>query len=85
MVTIQENKHAVDKKEFVVLNENVNGKSDYIQMDIRLSDFESEGKALFFSVFDSSMEKEGNHSPLEIEKNELKELINYLTEAHNQL
>lgn len=71
-------------KTFTLLNDGFIP-SGWVQMECRLSDMDSEGEAFFISVFDEDVCKNGNYSPLEMDKQELKTFIDYLNECYNQL
>lgn len=54
----------------------------FVEMECRLSDMDCEGEAFFISVSDETDSKKGSYAPLEMDKQELKQFIDYLTECY---
>lgn len=78
---IDETKHKV----FTILNDGFNGVNGWVEMECRLSDMECEGVAFFISVSDEKVAKNGDYSPLEMDKIELKQFIDYLNKMYKQM
>tara|TARA_R110000822_G_scaffold74863_1_gene179821 strand:- start:13181 stop:13444 length:264 start_codon:yes stop_codon:yes gene_type:complete len=70
---------------FTLLNDGFNGVNGWLQMECRLSDMECEGEAFFINVSDDKVAKNGDYSPLEMDKAELKQFIEYLNICHEAM
>jgi hypothetical protein len=57
----------------------------YVEMDCRLSDMDCEGEAFFINVTDETLAKQGDYAPLEMDKQELKQFIDYLKECYESM
>lgn len=74
--------------QFAIIQDGINwqnGKDGHVQLDFRLSDMDSEGEFVFIAVTDNIHEIHGDYLPLELDKSELKQLIEYLTKCHDAM
>ena len=73
---------------FVILEDGFvgkNGKSEFVQMDLRPLDGDSEGVGLAIAFSTDFMQYEGDYLPICLDKAETKQLIDYLTEIYEAL
>ena len=70
---------------FTLLNDGFNDVNGWVQMKCRLSDMECEGEAFFIDVSDKKVAKNGDYAPLEMDKKELKQFIDYLNRCYNNM
>lgn len=79
--------NAVDCKELIIHQGNFNfDNNQFIEMSIRLSDFESEGKSLFFAVQNELDFASGDYLPFDFDEPEqLKTIIEFLMNAYAKL
>ena len=85
MIEISEQNIGKTKREvFTLLNDRFNSVNGWVEMECRLSDMEREGEAFFISVSDEKVAKNGDYSPLEMDKSELKQFIDYLNKIMNK-
>lgn len=84
---IRDCENSVDGKELVIHQGNFNfDKKQFIEMQIRLSDFDCEGQALFIAVQNELDFKTGHYLPFDIdEEPQLRELIEFLMNAYAKL
>lgn len=73
-----------EHKQFTLLNDGFIP-SGFVQMDCRLSDMDIEGEAFFISVTNEIEDKIGDYAPLEMDKKELKQFIDYLQDCYKEL
>ncbi len=59
--------------------------SGFVEMKCRLSDMECEGEAFFIDVTNEIEDKQGDYAPLEMNKKELKQFIEYLNLRYNEM
>lgn len=90
IIEIVKSENSVDGKEMHIIHNSFHnsktGKFDGIcQLFVRLSDFESEGHELFMDFQDDIFERTGDYIPICLDKPELKQLIDFLTESYNKL
>ena len=71
-------------KTFTLLNDGFTPYG-YVEMECRLSNMESEGEAFFICVLDETDSKKGSYAPLEMNKIELKQFIDYLNECYEAM
>lgn len=82
-IQIGDTKH----KQFTLLNDGFLP-SGFVQMECRNSDMECEGEAFFIDITTDLIKKEDDkcyYAPLEMDKAELKQFINYLQDRYNEL
>lgn len=82
-VTIGETKH----KQFSLLNDGFHP-SGFVLMECRNSDMDCEGNAFFIDITTDMAKHENDkiyYSPLEMDKSELKQFIEYLQEIYKEL
>lgn len=86
-IKIVDEPNAVDGKELVIQQGNFNfDEKQFIKMSIRLSDFECEGKALFFAVQNELDFKTGDYLPFDFDEPEqIKTIIEFLMNAYAKL
>jgi hypothetical protein len=79
--------NSIDGKELIIHQGNFNfDKKQFIEMQIRLSDFESEGRALFFGVQNELDFKTGDYLPFDFDEPEqIKTIIEFLMNAYAKL
>jgi hypothetical protein len=72
---------------FTLLNEGyiTNGVEGWVQMECRISDMDCEGNQFFIGVLDDNVVKNGDYSPLSMEKSELKQFIDYLQKRYEEM
>ena len=73
---------------FTLLNDGIcstKSKAGWVEMTCRLTDMEIEGVALLIDVTDDKVAKDGDYSPLSMDKSELKQFIDYLSECHEKM
>lgn len=86
MIEINKQKIGNTKREvFTLLNDGFNGVNGWVQMECRLSDMECEGEAFFISVSDDKVAKNGDYAPLEMDKEELKQFMDYLKNCYEAM
>jgi hypothetical protein len=86
MIQVNEQKIGDIKHEvFTLLNDGFNGVNGWVEMECRLSDMNCEGEAFFINVSDEKVAKNGDYSPLEMDKTELKQFIDYLNKCYNSM
>ena len=90
IIEIEPEENAVDNRKLTVIHDSFHndktGKWDGIcAMDIRLSDFESEGHDVFISFWDTIFERTGDYIPINLEKEELKKVIDFMQECYAKL
>lgn len=61
------------------------GKNEFVQMDLRPLDGESEGDGLAISFSTDFMRYKGDYLPITLEKDEVKALLDYLTNVYKGL
>ena len=72
-------------KTFTLLNDGFMP-SGFVEMECRLSENYLNGdEAFFITVEDEDVAKNGNYSPLEMDKNELGQFIEFLQWCYNEL
>lgn len=57
----------------------------FVEAEFRMLDGESEGVGMTISVFDHKVIKNGDYSPLNLEKEELKKFIQYMIECYKKM
>ena len=73
---------------FVILEDGFvgrNGDAEFVQMDIRPLDGDSEGVGVAIAFSTDFMQYEGDYLPICLDKAETKQLIDYLTEIYEAL
>lgn len=88
MVQIEKDENAFNGEKLIAISDGTlhrGEKTGIVQMDIRLSDFKSEGHCVLISVFDETLDKLGDYTPLDFEKEELSQLINFLQQCYDHL
>jgi len=72
-------------KTFTLLNDGFIP-SGFVQMECRLSENYLKGDNSFFIIIeDDEVSKNGNYSPLEMNKKELKQFIDYLKDCYKEM
>ena len=86
MIEINEQKIGkTNHKVFTLLNDGFNGVNGWVEMECRLSDMKYEGEAFFITVSDDKVCKNGDFAPLEMDKPELKQFIDYLNKSYEAM
>ena len=84
MVEIVDNKLS-ESDQLVILEEktNIPGDLGWTQLDMRVSDGESEDNRLFISLVDDKLEPTGHYRPFDLNLEELSKTIHFLQECYD--